>query len=104
MSTARRLPRSRVWLRALVLLLALLVPGAHAEAHAASAVSVQSAEYDVLDTALQPPAHAVHRPAVPLRPAPLPARAPGVPEGRPLPAPPGPSYALHTVRCVVLRC
>ncbi|MBK3571798.1 hypothetical protein JHN47_50010, partial [Streptomyces sp. MBT62] len=67
MSTARSLPRSRAWLRALVLLLALLVPGAHAEMRAVPvASSVETTiEYDVLDTAtaaLRPSALAVHRP------------------------------------------
>ncbi|WP_405645832.1 hypothetical protein [Streptomyces sp. NBC_00019] len=98
---------TRTWLRAFVLLLALLVPGGHAGAHAANAVTPvagEVAEYDVLDTALRPPARAAHRPVVPLRPAPRPAPAPGVPAGRPLPAPPRPPYALHTLRSVVLRC
>ncbi|MBK6016257.1 hypothetical protein JHN45_34735, partial [Streptomyces sp. MBT53] len=85
MSTARSLPRSRAWLRALVLLLALLVPGAHAEMRAVPvASSVETTiEYDVLDTAtaaLRPSALAVHRPTPPLRPAPAPASYD--PEGR----------------------
>ncbi|MFF4270680.1 hypothetical protein [Streptomyces sp. NPDC001536] len=102
---ARTLPRGRVWLRAFVLLLALLVPGAHSGTHAATpVVAGEVAEYDVLDTALRPPARAAHRPVVPLRPAPRPAPAPGVPAGHPLPAPPRPPYALHTLRSVVLRC
>ncbi|WP_327718012.1 hypothetical protein OG381_23340 [Streptomyces sp. NBC_00490] len=98
---------TRTWLRAFVLLLALLVPGGHAGAPAATAVAPiagELAEYDVLDTALRPPARAAHRPVVPLRPAPRPAPAPAVPAGRPLPAPPRPPYALHTLRSVVLRC
>ncbi|KKD05506.1 hypothetical protein [Streptomyces sp. WM6386] len=98
---------TRTWLRAFVLLLALLVPGGHAGAHAALAVAPvagEAAEHDVVDTALRPPARAAHRPVVPLRPAPRPAPAPGVPAGRPLPAPPRPPYALHTLRSVVLRC
>ncbi|MEU6374005.1 hypothetical protein [Streptomyces sp. NPDC046909] len=97
---------TRTWLRAFVLLLALLVPGAHAGAHAATAVtpvvSTEITEYDVLDTALRP---AAQRPVAPLRPAPRVEPAPPItPERTPLPAPPHPSYALHTLRTVVLRC
>ncbi|MFF7447736.1 MULTISPECIES: hypothetical protein [unclassified Streptomyces] len=99
---------TRTWLRAFVLLLALLVPGGHAGAHAATAVapavSAELVEYDVLDTALRPPARAAHRPVAPLGPAPRPAPAPGVPADRPLPVPPRPPYALPLLRTVVLRC
>ncbi|MEU6258756.1 hypothetical protein [Streptomyces sp. NPDC047043] len=104
MSTARTLPRSRVWLRSLVLLLALLVPGTHAELHATPVAAMEIVEYDALDAAVRPPADAVCRTAVPLRPAPLPAPAPAAPADRLLPAPPQPPYALLTVRSVVLRC
>jgi hypothetical protein len=104
MSTARSLPRSRAWLRALVLLLALLVPGAHAEVHATPVVSMQTAEYDVLDAALRPSAPAAHRPVAPDRPALLPDPAPEAPGTRTLPAPPRPPYALRTLRTAVLRC
>ncbi|MEV0908740.1 hypothetical protein [Streptomyces hokutonensis] len=106
MSTARSLPRSRAWLRALVLLLALLVPGTHAEMRATPvASSVETTiEYDVLDTAaaLRPSSLAVHRPTAPLRPAPAPVSHD--PEDRSLPAPHGPSYTLRAQRTVVLRC
>jgi hypothetical protein len=103
---ARTLPRSRAWLRAFVLLLALLVPGAHSGAHAAAPVLAgEIAEYDVLDTALRPPARAAHRPVAPLRPAHRPAPAHGVPVGPPLPTPPSqPPYTPRTLRSVVLRC
>ncbi|MFJ4202217.1 hypothetical protein ACIP2Y_21650 [Streptomyces sviceus] len=106
MSSVRRAPCSRDWLRVLVLLLALLVPGAHVQAHAMPPVSAgELVEYDVLDTALRPPARAVHRAAaVPLRPVPWPEAVPGAPAGRPLPASPRPSYALPALRSVVLRC
>ncbi|MEV2210534.1 hypothetical protein AB0H86_03300 [Streptomyces sp. NPDC050997] len=104
MSTARGLPRSRAWLRVLVLLLAVLVPGTPAEVSAAPGVSVEIVEYDVLDTALRPPARDAHRPAVPPRRAPDLGPAPAVPRGRPQPAPPKPPYALHALRTVVLRC
>ncbi|MET7737167.1 hypothetical protein ABZT02_38455 [Streptomyces sp. NPDC005402] len=105
MSSVRRPPRSREWLRALVLLLALVVPGAHVEAHAMPPVPAgELVEYDVLDTALRPPARAVHRVAVPLRPVPWPEGVPGVPADRPLPAPPRPPYTLPALRSVILRC
>ncbi|WP_416978044.1 hypothetical protein [Streptomyces sp. T028] len=103
MSTAARLPRSRTWLRVLVLLLALSVPGAPAEFSAAPVVAGETIEYDAVDTALRP-SPCAHRPAAPLRPAPRPAPAPGEPAPRPLPAPPGTPYAPHTLRTVVLRC
>jgi len=103
-STARSLPRSRAWLRVLVLLCAVLVPGAHSQVHAAPAVSMESVEYDVLDAAVRPASDTVRRAAVPLRLAPLADPAPGLPEGHPLPAPPRPPYALPALRSVVLRC
>ncbi|KUN90972.1 hypothetical protein AQJ67_43205 [Streptomyces caeruleatus] len=96
-----------------MLLLALLVPGAHAQAHAAALPTVagamgssgELAEHDVLDTVLRPPARPDRRDAS--RPG---RRGPG-----PLPrpartAPPRPSYASHLprlphlLRTVVLRC
>lgn len=107
MSTAPRLPRRRrAWLRVLVLLVALVLPGAHTGTHAAPVTppAGEAIEYDLLDTALRLPARAAQRPVVPLRPAPRPEPAPGVPAGAPLPAPPRPSYALVALRTVVLRC
>ncbi|MEU0068960.1 hypothetical protein ABZ027_05355 [Streptomyces sp. NPDC006332] len=108
MSTARGLPRSRAWLRVLVLLLAVLVPGGPAEGSAPPVAAMEIVEYDVLDTAPRPPAHDAHRPAVSPRRAPRPGPAPAAPRGLPHPAPPKPPYApwaphaaLHTV---VLRC
>ncbi|WP_406124663.1 hypothetical protein [Streptomyces sp. NBC_00989] len=107
-SPARSLPRSRVWLRALVLLLALLVPGTHAEMRATPAASSAETtiEYDVLDptAALRPLSPAVHRPAAPLRPAPAPHPASPDPQARAFPAPPWPPYTLRALRTVVLRC
>jgi hypothetical protein len=100
-------PVSRyAWLRLLVLLLALLMPGAHAETHAAPVVAGETVEDDGLDTPLRPPAHAAHRPAVPARPAPAPSPAPApvVPRDRSRPAPPRPPYPLLALRTVVLRC
>ncbi|MFI5676980.1 hypothetical protein [Streptomyces cellulosae] len=110
MSTVRSLPRGRTWLRVLVLLLAVLVPGAPAAAHAAPVGSLEIVEYDVLDATattatVRTPAAAGRRTAVPLCPAPLAAPAPGAPEcGRPLPAPPMAPYAVRALRSVVLRC
>ncbi|MFE3033725.1 hypothetical protein ACFXKY_19050 [Streptomyces canus] len=106
MSSVRRAPCSRDWLRVLVLLLALVVPGAHVQAHAMPPVPAgELVEYDVLDTALRPPARTVHRTAVPLRPDPRPETVPGGPaDRRPLPASPRPPYALPALRSVVLRC
>ncbi|WP_406008041.1 hypothetical protein OG440_19245 [Streptomyces sp. NBC_00637] len=103
MSPAARLPRSRTWLRTLVLLLVLLVPGVAADVPAAPVAAAELAEYDVLDTALRP-APCAHRPVALRRPAPLPAPAPEVPADRPRPAPHRPSYTLHVLRTVVLRC
>ncbi|MDV7217874.1 hypothetical protein [Streptomyces prunicolor] len=103
---AHHLPRSHVWLRALVLLLALLVPGTHAEMRAmpVAAASVETTiEYDVLDTAaaLRPSLSlTVHRPTAPLRPA---AASPAS-RVRSFPAPPSPPYTLRALRTVVLRC
>ncbi|MFI6015349.1 hypothetical protein ACIBAG_42430 [Streptomyces sp. NPDC051243] len=111
MSTARNLPHSRTWLRALVLLLALLVPGAHAQAHAVPAVlgvSGEVAEHDVLDPALRPPVRADRRGTVRRcgpapAPAPSPMPTPAVPV-RLRDAPPRPPYVPHILRTVVLRC
>lgn len=106
-SPTRNLPRSHAWLRGLVLLLALLVPGTHAEMRAmpVAVASVETTvEYDVLDTAaaLRPASPLVHRPTAPLRPAP--AAAARAPRARSLPAPPCPPYTLRALRTVVLRC
>ncbi|MGX1560347.1 hypothetical protein [Streptomyces sp. NPDC055506] len=106
--TVPRGTRRTSWPRVLVLLLALLVPGAHAEAHTgpAAAVSGESTavECDVLDTVLRPSARAARRTAVPLRPAPLPAPGPVYTAPRPAPVPPGPPHAPRPPRSEVLRC
>ncbi|ANP57209.1 hypothetical protein J2Z21_004019 [Streptomyces griseochromogenes] len=110
MSTARRRPpRPHAWLRLLVLLLALLVPGTHAQAQAeptptALAETVESVEHDALDTLVRPPAGAVHRADAPERPAPLSDPAPARPAARSCPAVPRPPYTLPLLRTVVLRC
>ncbi|MFE7170096.1 hypothetical protein [Streptomyces sp. NPDC057616] len=104
MSTARSLPCGRTWLRALVLLCALLVPGAHSQVHATPAVTAEIVEYDVLDAAVRPPSDVVRRSAVPLPLAPGGAPAPAAPRGGALPVPPRPPHPLPALRTVVLRC
>ncbi|MDO0913638.1 hypothetical protein QQM39_23200 [Streptomyces sp. DT2A-34] len=111
MSTARRPLLSHAWLRVLVLLLALLVPGAHTQVHAvplaagASGASGELAEHDALDTLLRPLARPDRRNTVRLRPAPLPKQAPpGVSACLARPAPPRPPYVPYILRTVVLRC
>lgn len=112
MSPAARTPytsyavRRAAWLRVLVLLLALLVPGT--AAHCSAAESVVSggtaAEHDVHDTALRPPGRYGHRPVVPLRPAPRApvTRHPVTTAAHPLPVRPRPTPPAR--RSVVLRC
>ncbi|MBO4256320.1 hypothetical protein [Streptomyces griseorubiginosus] len=100
MSIARHLSRIRIWLRVLVLLLALLVPG---ETHAAASVPVspECVQCDATEVALPPVVRAAARAVVPLRPAPLPDPAPqepGVTATTVLPRAP------HALRTVVLRC
>jgi hypothetical protein len=104
MSSTPHPVRRYPWLRVLVLLLALLVPGAHTETPMAPVAAGETIEYDVLDTPLRPPGHAAHRAAAPTRPAPSPAPAPVVPRGRSLPTAPRTPYSLLTLRTVVLRC
>ncbi|MES4887138.1 hypothetical protein [Streptomyces sp. NPDC096012] len=105
MSGTTSILRSRTWLRVLVLLLALWVPGAHVQAQAASVSAAgETAEHDGLDTALRPVSRVVHRADVPERPAPLPDPASGRPAAHPCPAAPGVPYAPALPRTVVLRC
>ncbi|MGW3118090.1 hypothetical protein ACWDBW_13275 [Streptomyces sp. NPDC001107] len=104
MSTVRSLSRGHAWLRTLVLLLALLVPGSHAELYAAPSAATEIVEYDAPDAAVRPAADALHRTVVALRPAPLQARPLDIPADHPLTTPPRPPHALHAVRSVVLRC
>ncbi|MFJ8048177.1 hypothetical protein [Streptomyces luteogriseus] len=105
---APRSPRRHAWLRVLVLLLALLVPGAHAEAHTGWTASVSgestTVECDLLDTALRPPARAARRTAVPLSPAALPAPGPAATAQHPVPVPPSPPLDPRPLRSEVLRC
>ncbi|MFD3615955.1 hypothetical protein ACFWWT_12050 [Streptomyces sp. NPDC058676] len=103
--------RRCAWLRVLVLLLALCVPGAHAGAQAVPTASPAAEggaavfEYDALDTVLRPVTRGTGRPAVPLRPAPRPDAPHAGPTARPRPVPPPRTpAALHALRSVVLRC
>jgi hypothetical protein len=108
MSSVRTPPRGRAWLRALVLLLAVLMPGAPAEASTSPVCAAESAEYDSGDTALRPPQRAAHRALAPSRPTPrtAPARRPGLPGDRALTAPPRTPYAAPAPHplTVILRC
>ena len=100
MSGTRLLSRGRVWLRALVVVLALLVPGEVCTVPCV-AMAVESVEYDVVDSGLRPsPSVApVVRPVetpgkTTTASEPLPEKAPEirVPQG------------ISSRRCVVLRC
>ncbi|MFD7391751.1 hypothetical protein ACFV46_25155 [Streptomyces sp. NPDC059852] len=110
MSTARRESRSRVWLRVVVLLLALLVPGVHAQAHAlpvAVTAGAEAVEHDTLDAAVRPAARSDRRAGTrrPVR------RCAGPPH-RPVPAPvtrradrpAAVPVVPPLLRTVVLRC
>ncbi|MFD9980112.1 hypothetical protein ACFWZJ_06950 [Streptomyces massasporeus] len=106
---APRSPRRHASLRVLVLLLALLVPGAPAEAHTGWTAGVSgestTVECDLLDTALRPPARAVRRTAaVPLSPASLPGPGPASTAQHRVPVPPGPPLDPRPLRSEVLRC
>ncbi|MDG9710182.1 hypothetical protein [Streptomyces sp. DH10] len=106
---APRGTRRNTWVRVLVLLLALLVPGAHAEARTGPAATVSgestAVECDVLDTALRPPARGARRAVVPLRPTPLPGPEPAYAAPLPAPVPPARRYDdPRPLRSEVLRC
>ncbi|MFF6875188.1 MULTISPECIES: hypothetical protein [unclassified Streptomyces] len=98
-------PRRHVWPRVLVLLLALLLPGTHAEALTGPTATVPgentTVEYDLFDTAPRPPARAVRRTAAPPGPAPLP--EPVYAPRRPVPVPAKP-YDPRPLCSEVLRC
>ncbi|WP_328658263.1 hypothetical protein [Streptomyces sp. NBC_00334] len=105
---AARAARRSAWPRVLlVLLLALVVPCAHATAQAAPVVQVAAsggtaAEHDHLDTALRTPARSGRRAAA-VRPAP-PSPAAGRRVRRDLLPPVGPPPSPRGPRSVVLRC
>ncbi|MET7854342.1 hypothetical protein ABZT48_40600 [Streptomyces avermitilis] len=101
----RRRSRPRVLL---ILLVALLVAGAHTEAPTAPAAAVSTesygAEHDVLGTALRPPARPGQPRTAPLRPAPRAVECPQPPAPLPFAVRPPHSPVLHALRTVVLRC
>ncbi|MER6789846.1 hypothetical protein ABT330_35470 [Streptomyces sp. NPDC000658] len=105
MGAPRSHSRSHVWLRVLVLLLALLASSAPVELPPPSVAAAGIAEYDVLDAALRP-APCVHRPAARPPSTLLRAPAPAPATRRPLPAaPPAPSACTaRCLRTVILRC
>ena len=103
-----RTARRYAWLRVLVVLVTLLVAGAHIEAvevDSATAAQACDADYDVLAPAPRPPGLQGPRAVAPLRPGAQSGAAPSGPED----LPPAPlqvlrSSALHALRTVVLRC
>ncbi|MEU3981421.1 hypothetical protein AB0F77_15130 [Streptomyces sp. NPDC026672] len=105
MSTPRRPPLGRAWLRAWVLLLALLVPAAHIEAHTVRTVAADVVEHDVPDPGVRPVSRTVQRPLLPVRPG-SPGEAPALVAGeeRPPTAPHPRPYTALALRSVVLRC
>ncbi|MFF0200942.1 hypothetical protein [Streptomyces sp. NPDC005017] len=107
MSTTSRPTRRLSWPRVLVLVLALLLgtpPGVGGLTAPALTVPGESVEYDVLDSALRPPARSARRTAASPRPAPAGPAAPRTGPGPLHPASPRPPYALRGLRTVVLRC
>jgi hypothetical protein len=103
-----RRTRRLSWPRVLVLLLALLVPGAHAAAHTLPAAPLAgestTVEYDTFDTVLRPTGRGARRAAGPPRPAPFTGPAPACTARRPVPVPPGPAHPPRPPRSEVLRC
>ncbi|MFB8771916.1 hypothetical protein [Streptomyces broussonetiae] len=111
MNRPPRPARRHAWLRVLVLLLALCVPGTHAEAPTTPPVAVSvpggeggglGTETDSSDPALRAPGRAADRPVVRRRPARPPLPAPGRDSRGAVP--PSPPYGLRSLRCVVLIC
>jgi hypothetical protein len=96
--------------RVLVLLLVLLVSGAHFEAHAVPVAALAgesggvAVESDLLDSAPRSPAGGDRRPVPPLRTAPVPDEEQPDAEGCRVSVSPSASYGLRTLRSVVLRC
>ncbi|MFE7897951.1 hypothetical protein ACFU3E_10595 [Streptomyces sp. NPDC057424] len=105
---APRRPLRHAWPRVLVLLLVLLVPGAHAEAHTGPATTMSgestTVECDLLDPALRPPPRGSRRTAVPLSPAPFRNPGPAHTAQHPVPVPPDPPHDPRPLRSEVLRC
>ncbi|MGW0610231.1 hypothetical protein [Streptomyces sp. NPDC002788] len=103
-----RVPRRPAWLRVLVLLLALLVPGAHAEAHTGPPATVSGESTtvvcDLLDTAPRPSPRGSRRTAVAPRPAPPPGPGPAHTTRSPVPVRRDPPPDPRPPRSEVLRC
>ncbi|MFD4787351.1 hypothetical protein ACFWN1_09860 [Streptomyces sp. NPDC058459] len=107
MSTARpRASRVRLWFRALVLLLALSVPGGQVAVAGADPGpgAVQECEHDVPATAAPPGTRARHRADTLDRTAPPPGPAPGRPGAAADPDRTRPPHTAPLLRTVVLRC
>ncbi|MFD8231082.1 hypothetical protein ACFV20_04190 [Streptomyces sp. NPDC059696] len=103
-----RAPRRHPWLRVLVLLLALLVPGTHAEAQTGATAPVPAehttVECDLLDTAPRPAPRGARRVTDPPPPAPPTDPVPAPPAPRSAPVPPRPPSDPRPLRSEVLRC
>ncbi|MFB7780021.1 hypothetical protein [Streptomyces bauhiniae] len=105
MSTARpRASRARSWFRALVLLLALSVPGGHVALAQPGPVPgmSQECEHDLPATPARPGARPRHHADLPDRTAPPPASGPAGAE--PDPERTRPPHATPLLSTVVLRC
>ncbi|MFG2814707.1 hypothetical protein [Streptomyces sp. NPDC048410] len=107
MSTARpRASRARSWFRALVLLLALSVPGGHVALAQPGPVPgmAQECEHDLPATPARPGARTRHHADLPDRTAPPPAPASGPSDAEPHPERTRPPYTAPLLSTVVLRC
>ncbi|MET8954018.1 hypothetical protein ACWEQN_13940 [Streptomyces sp. NPDC004129] len=113
MSTTRHPPRTArryAWLRVLLVLIALLAAGAHAEAVTADSDTVSASqacdvEHEVLVAALRPANPQGPRAPVPLRPAARGTGGPSAPLDAALVPARAPFFpALRALRTVVLRC
>ncbi|MFD7886718.1 hypothetical protein ACFV3N_30270 [Streptomyces bauhiniae] len=107
MSTARpRASRARSWFRALVLLLALSVPGGHVALAQPGPVPgmAQEYEHDLHATPARPGARTRHHAALPDRTAPPPPPAPSATGAAPDPERTRPPYPAPLLSTVVLRC
>ncbi|MEU6385066.1 hypothetical protein ABZ847_16005 [Streptomyces bauhiniae] len=107
MSTARpRASRARSWFRALVLLLALSVPGGHVALAQTGPVPgmAQECEHDLPATPARPGARTRHHADLPDRTAPPPAPASGPAGAAPDPERTRPPSTAPLLSTVVLRC
>jgi hypothetical protein len=107
---APRTARRYAWLRALVVLVALLTAGAHTGAVTADSLPTSTAqtcdaEYEQLAATPAPANPQGHRALASSRPGPPGGARPSGPEGS-VPVLPGASHSptLHALRTVVLRC